>query len=89
MYLEQLIKNFLESKETLFTISKKFNFKQSNNFGNFVEQYDRTYLTKRCFKYFRVDKCLNIAAKKGNVEIVYEALKRGANNYKKNNVLCC
>jgi ankyrin repeat protein len=73
-------KNFLESK-ALFTLSKKFNLKASNNFDNFVEQYDKKYLTKRCFKYFHLDICLIWAAIEGNVEIVNEALKRGANKY--------
>jgi hypothetical protein len=43
-------RNFLESKEALFTLSNNFNFKPSSNFDNFVEQYDKKYLTKRCFK---------------------------------------
>jgi hypothetical protein len=51
-------KNFLESNEALFTLSKKFNLKPSSNFNNFVEKYDKEYLTKRCFKYFSADECL-------------------------------
>jgi hypothetical protein len=74
-------RNFLESKEALFTLSKKFNLKQLNNFDNFVEQYDRKYLTKRCFKYFSVNKCLKKSAKEGNIEIVIESLKKEANDY--------
>jgi hypothetical protein len=68
-------KNFLESKEALFTLSKRFNIKSSNNFNNFVEQYEKKYLTKRCFKYFSVNKCLIRSSKEGNVEIVNEAIK--------------
>jgi hypothetical protein len=74
-------RNFLESKEALFTLSKKFNLKPSSNFDNFVDQYDNKYLTKRCFKYFSVNECLNMSSKKENVEIVNEALNRGAKNY--------
>jgi hypothetical protein len=82
MYLSSATyKNFLESKEALFTLSKKFNFKPSSYFNNFVEQYNKKYLTKRCFKYFSVNECLNRSSDEGNVEIVNEALKRGANNY--------
>jgi hypothetical protein len=79
-------KNFLESKEALFTLSKKFNLKPSSNFDNFVEQYDKKYLTKRCFKYFSVDECLNRSSKEGNAEIVNESVKRGANYY--NGAMC-
>jgi hypothetical protein len=45
-------------------------------FDNFVKQYDRKYMTIRCFKYFSVNECLNRSSNEGNVEIVNESLKR-------------
>jgi hypothetical protein len=71
-------RNFLESKEALFTLFKKFKLERSDNF---VVQCDKKYLTKRCFKYFSVNECLIRSFKEGNVEIVNEAVKRGANKY--------
>ena len=54
------INNLLESKDVLFRLSEKYNLSYGNTFSQFVEFYDRKYLTKHCLKYYSSQHCLDI-----------------------------
>jgi hypothetical protein len=67
----------LNDPEILFELTERHKLKSSASFKDFVEQYDKKYVTPRCFKY-RYDKreCVYNAAYEGKSDLMFYFLEK-------------
>jgi hypothetical protein len=79
LHLSDTESNYITNTVTsLDKLSRRFSFLPSVTFVGVLSQYDARYPTLRSFKHLSVNKVFRLSALHGNIVVMTEAIKRGA-----------